>query len=900
MKSTATSLSLGLALALPLLTCAGANATDAADSGTPDEPPAAQTSPPAAKPKSAPLEEVLVTGTRLTISPAEATQEIQFYPADAIERSGQSNVSDFLNTLPIVSLTVDQGSLQTANAATGVRLHGLPLGTTLVLIDGRRVSISGAAAFDDIFNLNNIPVAAVERIDIQAQGSSAIYGSDGIAGTVNIILKKDFDGLSASVRYGSADETDEVNASMAWGHHWERGSLSLIASYQTQSQLLGSDRSLTADADYTRYGSRDSRFTIGNPGNIFSTTGGNLPGLDAPYAAVPQGFMGPPTQAAYAPTAGQLNKLSLFSQVGLIPESHRTGILLSGGYDVGTHMELFTQLLYSHVKQDQSVGPAGLLYGAPGFQAYTVAATNPFNPFGERVGIGYVFPGVTVNTYDTDFLMPVVGARGRLGESWTWELSTWGSMEREPITVSGQPNAAALQTALDSSNPSTALNPFVAGAPGSQQLVNSVLYTDSQHYRSNDFSASGLLRGTLVRLTAGELKFAIGSEFHHDTLSAVDDTGAGSPVGLSSPTVGRKNYAAYAETKIPVLRPVSANDQNLLDLMAAGRFDHFDDFGGKWTGEAGGALRPIRGLTFRAHWSQAFKAPSLFELYKTPNTLVFPIVDPITGRTTGVTVTEGGNHNLQPETGQSHSFGLVYAHAAVPGLEVSISNWNIHEDNSIQALNPQVIVDNEGDFPGAVVRAESCSGGPPCPIVSVNSTFTNFGSIHAAGIDYLLKYRFEAARIEWQPSLSVTQTYRYNVAFQPGQPATDRVSQANDDTNWAPRWKGTLAIQARKNEWSGAAAARYTGRYRDYDPLLDGTYLNLGDLWFIDANLRYSLQHVAAGLPWARGLAVEIGGVNLFNRQPQFSNRARGFYGFDYLQADMRGRFLYFQVDGHW
>jgi iron complex outermembrane recepter protein len=313
--------------------------------------------------KSESLEQVLVTGTRLNIASSEATQEIQSYPQDVIERSGQTTVSDFLNTLPVVSLTVDPGSLQTANAATGVRLHGLPLGTTLVLIEGRRVSISGAAGFDDIFNLNNIPLATVERIDIQTQGSSAIYGSDGIAGVVNIMLKKNFDGLNASLRYGSADDTDEVSASIAWGHHWDRGSLSLIASYQTQSQLLGSDRTRTADADYTVYGARDSRITIGNPGNIFSTTGGNLPGVGAPYAAVPQGFTGPPTQAAFVPTAGQLNKFSLFSDFGLIPESHRTGVLLSGHYDVGVSTELFTQLLYSHVEQDQSGVPAGLLYG---------------------------------------------------------------------------------------------------------------------------------------------------------------------------------------------------------------------------------------------------------------------------------------------------------------------------------------------------------------------------------------------------------------------------------------------------------------------------------------------------------------------------------------------------------
>jgi len=854
------------------------------------------------KPKSAELEEVLVTGTRLNLTPAEATQQIQVFTQEDIERSGQSTAADFLNTLPVTSLIVDPGSLQTVNAATGVRLRGLPLGTTLVLIDGRRVGISGGAAYDDIFDLTNIPLAAVDRIEVLPQGSSAVYGSDAIAGVVNIILKKNFEGFAGAVRYGAADETHEVNTNLAWGKRWERGSFSVVASYLTRTQLLGSDRALTADADYTGYGSRDARFPMGNPGNIYSVDGTNLPGLSAPYAAVPHGFSGPPTQAAYAATAGQLNKLSFFSDFGLIPESKHGGLLVSGSYDVTSATNLFAQLIYSHVTQEQDEGPAGFLYGTPEFQSYTVSASNPFNPFGETVGIGYVFPGSTVNAYSTDFVMPTLGMRGEFGTGWQWEIATWASLESERITISGQPGAD-LQTALDSSDPQTALNPFIDGAPGSPQLVNSVLYTDDQKYRSNAFFVSALVRGSLAQLPAGPLKVALGTEFNHTTVHAEDEVlGGGGPLGYLSPTVGRKSYAAYAETHLPLFGPVFDNTQNLLDVTVAGRFDHFDDFGGKWTGEAGGALHPLRGLSLRGHWAQAFKAPSLYQLYATTTTAVIPIVDPITGLTTTPTITFGGNPHLQPITGHSYSIELVYSDAALSGLEASLNNWSIHENNNIQRLHPQTIVNNESDFPGTVVRASSCASGPPCPIEAVNSTFVNFGAIDVAGIDYLLRYRFSAAAVEWQPSISATQTYRYSVALSPGAPATDRVSQANTDINWAPRWKGTLGVQARQGVWSAGVAARYVGHYQDYDPLLNGTYLTLGKVWYVDANARYGLERLSGAPSWLRHLGVELGAVNLFNRQPQFSNLHFGAfaYGFDYLQADMRGRFIYGQVDGRW
>lgn len=852
------------------------------------------------KPKSAELEEVLVTGTRLNLTPAEATEQIQIFTQEDIARSGQSTAADFLNTLPVTSLIVDPGSLQTAFASTGVRLRGLQLGATLVLIDGRRVAGSPAAAFDDIFDLNNVPLAAIDRIEIVAQGSSAVYGSDAIAGVVNIVLKRDFQGLTGAVKYGWADDTKAVNANLAWGQRWERGSFSVVASYLNQTELLGSDRALSADGDHTGYGSRDSRLPVGNPGNIYSVNGSNLPGVGAPYAAVPQGFTGPPTQAAYAATAGQLNKLSVFSDYGLIPDSHRTGLLASGTYEIGMSAQLFAQLLYSNVEQDQAVFPAGFLYGSPAFQEYTVSAANPFNPFGEKVGIGYVFPGASVLSYHTDFFMPTLGVRGELSPEWHWEIATWGSSEHERITQSSQANSAAVQAALNSSDPNTALNPFIAGAPGSPQLVNSVLYTDLQHYRTNSFSANALLRGSPLRLPSGPLQIAVGAEFNHTTLHVEDDSGQGNPIDLESPTVGRKTYASYAETMIPVLGPIGQQSEDLLDLTAAGRYDHYDDFGGKWTAEAGGALHPIAGLSLRAHWGQAFKAPSFYELYKVQNTFVAPIVDPLTGATTAVTVTSGGNPHLQPITGHSHSFDVVYTDAAVPGLEASLSNWGIYENNNIQALGAQIIVNNETDFPGAVVRAPSCTGGPPCPIVSVNNTFTNFGAIDVAGIDYLLRYRFLLVRVEWQPSISVTQTYHYTVAFRPGQPATERVIEANDDMNWAPRWKGTLGLKGHMAEWSGSVAARYVGSYRDYDLLVNGTYLTLGKLWYIDANLRHGLEGLGGAPASVRGLGLSIGGVNLFNRQPQFSNMFSGFYGFDILQADMRGRLLYVQLDGRW
>jgi iron complex outermembrane recepter protein len=840
------------------------------------------------------LEPVVVTGTRLKEN--EGALEVQVYTQEAIRRSGQTTVADFLNTLPVVSQTVDAGSLQTSNASTGVKLHGLPLGTTLVLIDGRRVSVSAAAAFNNMFDLNNVPLGAVERIEVLPQSSSAIYGSDAIAGVVNIILKKGIDGFVGFAKYGAAEDTHEVDASLAWGTRWDHGTFSIIGTYTTQSELVGKDRPLTANANYTSFGSTDRRVPVNNPGNVFSTNGSNMPGVGAPYASVPPGFTGPPSQAEFAATAGQLNKFSLFSEHGLTPETNRAGLLVTGSYDFNQDVQLIAQLLYSRVDQHLHYLPNGFLNATTGFQSYTVSAANPFNPFGEKVGIGYAFPGVALQTYTTDFVLGSIGANGHFNGGWSWDVAVWDSFDRTEVTLSGQPRSAELQAALNSMDRSTALNPFVAGSPGSQQLVDSVLFTDDQKYRGNSVYTSALVRGPVLTLPSGDVTVAAGGEFANSILHAEDVAVGGSPIQLSSPTVGRKNYAAYAEARVPLLGARGDQPDDVLAATAAVRYDHYDGFGGKTSPQVGVEWRPLAGLLLRASWGQAFKAPSLYQLFKQQTTTTGIIVDPETGQSTGVTLISGGNPALQPETGESHAFGLVYATRSVP-VEISITNWSIQLHNSIQALSPQVVVNNASSFPGAVVRAPSCASGPPCPIVSVNRTFTNFGDIDVAGIDYLLKYTLVAGGLRWVPSISATETYRYTVALQPGQTATNRVSQANDDTNWAPRWKGTAALEVGKDAWSTVVSGRYTGSYRDYDPLVNGTYLRLGDIWYVDANFRYQFDGLSPGSEWLRHSAISIGGINIFNRQPQFSNLFSGAYGFDILQADMRGRFLYIQLE---
>jgi outer membrane receptor protein involved in Fe transport len=292
----------------------------------------------------------------------------------------------------------------------------------------------------------------------------------------------------------------------------------------------------------------------------------------------------------------------------------------------------------------------------------------------------------------------------------------------------------------------------------------------------------------------------------------------------------------------------------------------------------------------RGSYGKSFKAPALQQIHLPtityPNS---PIVDPLSGALTPVNVVFGGNPDLEPAAGVSKTLGLFYANPASSALQASISYWRISEENSVQILGAQQIVDFSELFPGHVIRAN----GSGSPITTVFSNYVNFGGLQVAGLDYDLEYRFKLGSATLVPSLSATQTSHYRLALVPGAAPTDRDSLANDDGNWAPRWKINTALEWLQGPFALHLAGRYVGKYRDYDALPSGEFRDLGNYWLIDSNLRWSAgKHEG----WLNGAYVELGAVNLFNRAPQFSNYQFGIVGYDPAQYDLRGRVVYLRA----
>jgi len=843
------------------------------------------------------LEEVIVTGSRIPTHAKDGAQDVKVYTREKIEHSGQTTVTDFLNTLPDASVALADTGFQSFAGTTTVQLHGLPFGTTLVLLNGRRLEASGAA--QTYFDLNSIPLAAVERIEVVSVGSSAIYGADATAGVVNIILKKDFNGLEAGTSYSRASGTHDTNASLAWGKRWSRGSASLIGSYQTRSELEGFGRAITATEDHTASGGTDQRVPSCNPGSVFSMDGNPLPGLgQATFAAVTAGFTGTPTQQEFLATAGTLNECSSLGYYSIIPGTRREGILASGNYDLTSKVQMFTELTFSRVRTF-SYSPPPSLFAVPGFSQFTVSASNPYNPFGETVGIGYLFTslGREETIGDAVFSRVLLGARGQFFDRWEWEVSAWDSQDRFELSPPGNQIGSSVATqnilnALNSSNPSTALNPFVDGAAGSPQLLASLLTPlPLQKFYGKLHTVNGFVRGAILQLPSGPIELVLGGEYDRNSLDA-------SRPPAAAQSYYRSNHALFGEARVPIL--AHGGDSQAGDVLAAtlaGRYDSYSDFGSKATPQFGAEWRPAAALLIRGTYGQAFKTPALpIEHLPVQTFQNYSVVDPLLGnQTERVTLVTGGNTNLLPETGQSRTLGLVYSSKAIPGLEVLVTNWRLDNDKSVQFLSAQAIINNEILFPNNVIRAPG-QNGQPGPITRVDSRALNFGKTSVAGIDYQIDYKYQTRFGRFIPSLSATDTYHYTTAVQPGVPATDRLSIATDDGNFSPRWKGTAALGWELGPYGANAGGRYVGRYQDYD-----NTAQIGNFWLYDANFSYALGKVVApSNERLQGAHIELGGVNIFNRLPQYSNFGGGYFGYDPAESDIRGRFLYLKLGAKW
>lgn len=834
---------------------------------------------------------VEVTGTRLKRVENETALPVNVYTRQEIEKSGQPSLSQFLAGLNEVSVGQGEGSFTGGVQGQGtVQLRGMPLGSTLVLVNGRRVQAGGfsGAAF---FSLNLIPLAAVERVEVVPVGSSAVYGGDALAGVVNIILRSSIEGVSFSARATTGKGFGDGSASIGGGDSSANGGWMLLGSYSKSTPLLMSDREFFRDADYRRFGGVDARGRNCVPGTVSSSTSANLPGLNSTFAGIPSTTSGQPlTVQSFAATDGQANLCANFSVNGaaaLFHGTESTGLHGSAYRNLSESLTAFGELTMVHDEvQAQSEGL--------NLNNVLVPATNPYNPFGVPVRVtARLAPenGREAYTRDTNFLRVLAGIRGDVGAGWDFEGTASVSRDQgKRLLVNNTVNTTARTNALATSDPAASLNPFSSGRAASDAVLSGIWSDNVRTGYGRKIAASAFVRGPVFELPAGNVETIVGGE------AAKDEFRTTQP-GVRTDT-DRRTSALYGELRAPLWKAGGVGERSwtLAALTLAARSDRYSDFGSADTYQGGLEIRPLRSLLLRASAATSFKPPNL--LQTNVEETVFSIADAfITDPARGNEAVVNGdwvravNPTLRPEKGRAQALGAVWEPDGASGTRFGVTAWQVRISDLIGFLLPQTIVDNEGLFPGFVTRGPTVNG-VPGPITRLLLAESNFGFVQTRGIDVEASKSWQGPIGRWSLSGSATRVTQYSVSIAPGAPVIERLGRRFGEY-WAPKWKSRLSLGLDEGTWSAGITSRYLGKYKDLEP----SDRDLGGTWTHDLSARLNLVRLGWTPGPVKAASLTMAVINLTNNLPGYAN---GMPFFDTSQGDWRGRFASVRLSVDW
>ena len=746
------------------------------------------------------VQRVMVTGSNIRRTDTETPSPVQVITAEDIKGSGYTSIQDVLHGITANGQgTLSQGfSGAFASGAAGVSLRGLNTSATLVLIDGHRsapypIGDDGQRSFVDIAN---IPFDAVERIEVLKDGASAIYGSDAIAGVVNIILKRSFTGGKISADIGNSWKNDGTtrHASGIYGiGDLPRDGYSalLSAEIRKQDQIRYSDRGGNyTNTDFTSTGGLD--VTPGVP----NTANGGLPRSATGYITDSDGnitgFM--PGCNATKLAAGQCAYHNTWSQIQPATENYNTVARITK--QLGSDWQLSVQGTYFESKAEQVGGPSRTFTG--GYQGITsgpgvtptlltaldptsIPSTNPSFPAGTGQTSGlltYTFfdLGPTVTKTDARTTRLVADLGGSLGG---WDLSSAAGYTQVRLKLKGynSVNAANLQTALDSTT-----NPYLVGGPNTQAVddfIAPVLTAiDTSKLVFFDVNASH----DLFALPGGNAQFAMGAEYVHRTQNALApaDVAAGLIDTFSNNyTIGTQNVASvHAELQAPILRTLEAD--------AAVRYDHYNLSGGKASPQVGFKWTPVQQFALRGTASKGFRAPGPAENGTAGQTFFTgssndPILcpDPTHPDAVGTFPTQcsvslgtvqSTTKTLKPETSNSFSLGLVLE--PIKDLSATIDFYSIKIKNQIVAGSTPDAVRGTNFTPIPQVTGFNADGTPitqletppEAPIAYYSVSYVNANKTETSGIDtdFLAKFQLPGGFGQFKSDLQFTWMAKYD------------------------------------------------------------------------------------------------------------------------------------------
>lgn len=886
------------------------------------------------KDKQQALPRVTVTGTNVRRVDTETVAPVTIITREQIERSGRATVADVLRDIPINSAnSFSETSLNSfASGGAGISLRGLGGLGTLVLINGRRVAnYPFAANLDEVFvDINQIPASIVDRIEILKDGASALYGSDAIAGVVNVIFRKDFKGGEIYGRAGgeTSGGLRDVSTALTWG----KGDLGadkynifgVIDVYQ-RSGTMRSEFDLTRTDNYSRFFAGDDQ--RGSTGGTWRAVTGTAaernvryPVTPCPTELIPANQLAP--QLTGTSCAGDYSPRA----TSLIPDAKRLNLYTRGTLEISPTLQAFAEVgvstLRSDVEQDYNYLTAGATRFAattvngntfltPQSVRYVIAPGEAGNPTGQFAEL--LIPAFDLGIQHQDIKSTTFKVLGGLTGShfgWDWDSAVGITRSKAKSVYSNIMSYSGLENTANLAPPVAFIlvNGAVAAegsylplGPNSPEVVDSIRTSTTRRSETEVVIAD--LKGSreLMQMPAGPLGLAVGIDLRREKIKDTPDSQllAGDILNFGyTGTEGKRTAGAlFAELAIPVTKAI--------EVQAALRRDEYSDFGGATSPKLGAKFKISEAVLFRANYGKGFRAPSLPQISNSDSTAFTNYFDYVgcdtygyapacqglnqgTGTSVGTIIRS--NKNLEPERSETTTLGLVIAPSA--DTSMSIDYYALRWTNVVSTQDIQNLLEDEfvlgQSYPDVLIR-DPVNGG----LIGVINQFVNLNKVLTKGVDLDFRHRMTTAfgKLGFQVEASYIHSYKLSnqaPQWQGGSTQLTEFAGGNTSSQGAfPRWRGNIRAEWERGDATFGARVNYVGRYRQEAPGVnfrgEERPEHIGAHATLDLNMQYR---------FGKQLRLFAGVNNVQDKLPPFDPRQTS-YGFAVDQYAPIGRTVY-------
>ncbi|MBQ4891776.1 TonB-dependent receptor [Shewanella sp. MMG014] len=825
------------------------------------------------------VERIQITGSRIKRTDLETATPVTVLSADDMAKQGFTTIQDALQ-----NLTSTTGAMTTQEvhgftpAASSISLRNAGASRTLTLIDGKRLNQypKPAGGTDNFVDTANLPMEAVERIEVLQSGGSAVYGADAVGGVINIILKKDFDGAALKYRHGDTMEGGGMNdrIALSLGSSNEKGNVSTFIEFSSNEALQATDREnfgLHTDkvphSDYSQYSSYGARI---------AGTGTGARSL-SPQECTDGGFFWDDARSICGFDRSEWRDLE--------PESYRFISTTNFNYELSDDITFLGRLDFANAKSTTNFEPMAIddydinISGDDLTVSYGDLMSKTFS---KSTGLGGDFANATDGDYyyvrrlhefdnrsgetNTNNYFFSAGLQGVLADEYDWDMSVNYGRTNVDVYRSGFATVGGMFDYITAGENGNSLLENM-----SDEDVEAASYSPFERAQSTQKNVQANITGMAFEMPDGDAMFAFGAEYTEQDYETESDSetqnGSVLTTGGSSGAGERDFWATYAELSVPLM--------DELTIAAALRYDHYSDFGGNLSPQVTVEYRPVDELLVRGSWSSVFRAPDMHRVYGDATNGFTTVIDfkqcQAMGGQPGVTnpdptineicnelhidTTTGANKDLEAETGYTANIGAVWGGDS---LEASIDLWEWKLDDMVSDISASTAAQEYDTYEDMITRDASGT------ITHINTVAQNLAYQKVRGIDLTAGYSWDFNDMG-ELRVNFNGTY---ILLSEGQ--LNPTSDVDDDIEdgGLPQYRANMIFTYFINDFETTLGAYHTARMHgvSYSSFIDDDEFSEEDLE-VASQTKWNLT---SAYNFTDNMKLTAGIVNLFDVGPNF------------------------------